>query len=289
MTGILVPDAEADGDLIARWADRLREEIPGSVAILLKGSHARGDAGPHSDIDFDVLVAGAATERYPVWFDRDTDSRLRHVSVGVQDAAGWLNDAGEPEPWAYGLQVRESMRLLWAENPDLRERLDRPWREHPPAEPELEDWFESLGKMRNAACRGDELGLRRAAQDLARYTPTLLRPLNPEVWATSPRSALDLVLAFPVAPAGYRDDLLACLGLAGSATVEAIRAAGERLVAGTLDLLGAHFDAIATLLADDLAGYLRDGTIVRYLATVTSTIGDDACTGDAPGACEEKQ
>lgn len=260
----------SNGQFITAWTDRLREEIPGTVAILLKGSHARGDAGPHSDIDFDVLVDGPETERYPLWIEPDASGRLRHISVAVQDLAGWLRDAGEPEPWAYGLPVREPMRLLWAATPDLEGRLDRSWREHPPEEPEIEDWFESFGKMRNAAERGDELGLRLAAQGLGRYTPTLLRPLNPEVWATSPRSALDLVLAFLVAPEGYRDDLPACLGLTGAATTGDLLAASERIVTGTLALLASNLDAIAPLIGQDIAGYLRDGTLERYVAAMSA-------------------
>lgn len=255
-----------DDHLIARWTERLRQETPGAVAVLLKGSHVRGDAGPHSDIDFDVLVDGPATERYPLWLEPDDTGRLRHVSVAVQDLAGWLAEGDEPEPWALGLPVREPARLLWAASPALRERLDRPWREHPPEDPEIEDWVESLGKVFNAARRGDDLGMRLAARGIGRYTPTLLRPLNPTVWATSPRSALDLVLAFPIAPEGYRDDLPACLGLVEGVRAEALLAAAERLVIGTLALVREHIEVIAPLLAEDIAGYLRDGTVERYIA-----------------------
>jgi predicted nucleotidyltransferase len=268
VTTIFVRDDEADADLIAARTERLRQETPGAVAILLKGSHVRGDAGPHSDVDFDVLVDGPPPERYPLWIEPDDSGRLRHLSVAVRDLAGWLEEGDEPEPWALGLPVREPTRLFWAATPELRDRLDRPWREHPPAEPEIEDWVESLGKMRNAHRRGDALGVRLAAQGLGRYTPTLLRPLNPDVFATSPRSALALVLAFPVAPEGYREDLLACLGLVEGVPVAALMAAAGRLVAGTLALLGEHMDVIAPLLADDIAGYLRDGTLARYIATM---------------------
>ena len=259
----------ADNDLITTWTDRLRDQFQGALAILLKGSHVRGDAGPHSDIDFDVLVDGPETERYPLWIEPDASGRLRHVSAGVRDLATWLADGDEPEPWALGLPVREPTRLLWAATPALRERLDCPWREHPPAEPEIEDWFESLGKMRNAARRDDDIGLRLAAQGVGRYTPTLLRPLNPAVFATGPRSALDLVLAFPVAPDGYRDDLLACLGLADGVAADALMRAADRLVTGTLALLSEHLDVVAPLIAGDIAAILRDGTLTRYITAMT--------------------
>jgi hypothetical protein len=254
-----------DDVLIATSTERLREEFPDAVAILLKGSHASGDAGPHSDTDFDVLIDGPPVERYPLWIEPDTTGRMRHVSVAAQDLPRWLAEGDEPEPWAFGLPVREPTRLQWVSTPELRERLDRPWREHPPGEPEIEDWFESYGKMQNARHRGDELGQRHAAQGVGRYTPTLLRPLNPVVFATSPRSALDLVLGFPVAPAGYRADLLACLGLVSKASTDDVVTAGERLVTGTLALLRDYIEEIAPFLASNVAGYLRDGSLERYL------------------------
>jgi hypothetical protein len=43
-------------ELVQRWVRRLRQEVPGVVAVFLSGSHVRGDAGPSSDVDFDVLV-----------------------------------------------------------------------------------------------------------------------------------------------------------------------------------------------------------------------------------------
>ncbi len=260
----------ADRYLIDAWTSRLREEVPGSVAILLKGSHVRSDAGRHSDIDFDVLVDGPPIERYPFWIEPDDTDRLRHVSVAVQDLDGWLATAHEPEPWAFGLPVREPTRLLWAATAELTHRLGQPWREHPPAEPEIEDWFESVGKMRNAAERGDELGLRQAAQELGRYTPTLLRPLNPQVWATSPRSALDLALAFPIAPEAYRDDVVACLGLSGAVTIDELIAAAERLATGTLSMVRDHIEVFAPLLDSNIAGHLRDGTLERYIEQMTA-------------------
>jgi hypothetical protein len=143
-----------DDVLIATSTESLREEFPDAVAILLKGSHASGDAGPHSDTDFDVLIDGPPVERYPLWIEPDTTGRMRHVSVAAQDLPRWLAEGDEPEPWAFGLPVREPTRLQWVSTPELRERLDRPWREHPPGEPEIEDWFESYGKMQKRTPSG---------------------------------------------------------------------------------------------------------------------------------------
>ena len=48
-----------DERFVDRWAGRLRREVPEAVAVLLGGSHARGDAGPHSDVDLLVIKSGA--------------------------------------------------------------------------------------------------------------------------------------------------------------------------------------------------------------------------------------
>ena len=57
--------------------------------------------------------------------------------------------------------------------------------------------------------------IRLAAQTLGSLCPSLLRPLNPPVAPSHRHAALTAALAFRVAPEGYRDDLLRCLGLEG--------------------------------------------------------------------------
>jgi hypothetical protein len=265
--------------LIAVWTERLRIEIPDVIAVVLKGSHVTGAAGPHSDIDFDVLVSAGAADDHHIWLEETDGGRLRHISAGGVHLERWLAGADEPEEWAYGLPVHEPTHLLWAATDALRARLDRPYLPHPPAEPEIEDAIESLGKMRNALARSDETGLRQAAQALARYVPTTLRPLNPAVVATSPRSALDAVLAFPVAPNGYREDMLACLGMTPAVPVSELVDAGTNLLSGTLALAAERADVVAPLLATDLAGYLRDGTLARYVRQIAGDPGHGRATG----------
>ena len=255
--------------LIAAWADRLSRETPGTVAVLLKGSHARGDAGPYSDIDFDVLVSGDSVEEYLTRLDTSETGRLVHISAAVQDLSGWLAEESEPEPWAFGLPVREATKLLWASDEAPRERLDQPYRTHLPGDPELEDFVESLGKVANAMRAGDDLGVRMAAQTLAQLCPSVLRPINPEVWAGSPRTALDAALALPIAPATYREAMRACLGLSDeSTTVDDMSQAARRLVTGVLPLLRRYATAITPHLPPDLARYLQDGTLERYVRQI---------------------
>ncbi len=256
-----------DRRFIEVWSERLRTEIPGTAAVLLKGSHVLGTAGPWSDVDFDVLVdRSVPVEEYLAWLVDGPGGHLVHVSVAVTDIRSWLEAGNEPARWAFGFPAREMAMLLWSRDDALRERLDQPCRDHPAVDPELEDFIEELGKARNAHLRGDALSCRVACQELAELCPTLLVPLNALARPATRPAALTAALNLTIAPAGYRSDMLLCLGLSGQgATADEVLAAAERLVSGTLSLLRERIDAVAHLLPSDLAGYLADGTLERYL------------------------
>lgn len=255
-----------DQSFISTWVDRLLREIPGAVAVILKGSHALGTAGSHSDVDVDVLVEGEPHEAYLAFFEETAEGRLRHISVAVQDLAGWLSEANEPVGWAYGLPAAETTGLFWARDETLRAQLDHPSRHHPPEPPELEDFIEAWGKVRNACTKGDDLAMRIAGQILARLCPGLLRPMNPEVFPANRREALRAALDFSVAPQGYRDDLLRCLGLPpDTVSMRDLHAAAQRLTFGTIALLREHAESLENLLEADLFAYLVDGTLERYI------------------------
>ena len=64
-----------------------------------------------------------------------------------------------------------------------------------------------MGKVANAYRRGDELGLRLAAQDLARSCPSLLQPLNPHPGVGSRHAAPLAALGFAVVPPGYHEEI----------------------------------------------------------------------------------
>lgn len=258
-----------DQQFINDWAVRLRQEIPDAVVVLLKGSHARDESGPFSDLDFDVIVDREPTREYLAWFAETGSGHLRHISVAVQDIDGWLADAGKSVSWAYGLPAAETTRLLWASSESIRQQFDRPARLHPPEEPELEDAIEAWGKVCNALVRDDDMAMRLAAAKLARLCPGLLRPLNPEVLPSNRREAMHAILGLPVAPEGYRDDLLVCMGLSGSATsMSGLHDAARRLTFGIIALLRDHADTFAVLLPADLFGYLCDGTLERYIRQI---------------------
>ena len=73
---------------VAAWVERLRLQEPDAVAILLKGSAARGNAGPHSDVDFDVLTVSGPREAYLAYLVETGEGWLTHVSVAVHDLEG---------------------------------------------------------------------------------------------------------------------------------------------------------------------------------------------------------
>nr|WP_063840509.1 aminoglycoside nucleotidyltransferase ANT(4')-IIb [Pseudomonas aeruginosa]AAM76670.1 aminoglycoside nucleotidyltransferase [Pseudomonas aeruginosa] len=245
---------------IARWVDRLREEYADAVAILLKGSYARGDAATWSDIDFDVLVSTQDVEDYRTWIEPVGD-RLVHISAAVEWVTGWERDTVDPSSWSYGLPTQETTRLMWAINDETRRRMDRPYKTHPAAEPEVENTVEALGKIRNAIARGDDLGVYQSAQTVAKLVPTLLIPINPPVTVSHARQAIEAILAFPRVPVGFAADWLTCLGLVEERSARSTAAAAERMVRGVLEMLPTDPD----LLGEDIARLMNAGLLEKYV------------------------
>jgi hypothetical protein len=253
-------------EFLQRWVRRVRHEVPDGVAVFLVGSYARGDAGPHSDVDLDVVVADGPRNEWPTWLDVE-EHRLVCVSVWIRDVGTWLANQQEPQGWAFGLPAVEPVRLCWVADESWRARLERSQLAYPPGKPELDHLVGDLAKVANAWRRGDELGLRLAAQDLARSCPALLQPLNPHPLIGSRQAALLAALDFAVVPPGYHDDLLVCLGLAGRPTsVEDVHAAACRLARGVVELLQSHAGRFRRLLPEQLAASLTDDSLGRYVA-----------------------
>jgi hypothetical protein len=258
------------GELVERCVPRVRREVPRAVAVFLVGSNVRGEAGPHSDLDFDVLVADEPRGEAPVWFEVD-DDRLVCVSVWVRTVAEWIASQEEAQDWTFGLPCVALLRLCWVADDSWRARLERSRLAHPAGEPELEHFIGDLGKVANAHGRGDELGVRLAAQDLARSCPALLQPLNPERPVRTRDAALRRTLDFEVAPGGYRDDLSLCLGVSGRpGSADDVHAAACRLATGIAELLESHAGSFAGLLSRPLLACLADGSLRRYVAQVVA-------------------
>src|SRR3712207_5997902 len=205
---------------LAAWIARLRQDEPRAVAILCHGSYARDAAEPHSDLDLAVLVEGTPQAHYRSAFEELPDGRLLHATIAGWALQDWLAQfaAGqESEAWAFFLPARHVARLLWA-TPAARQQLAGHLTLALPAAPQLQDLLESAAKARNALARGDDLGVRLAAQGVALCCPAVLGLVSPPAAVDTARSALDAALTLAVAPPRYRDDMLTCLGLSGRAT-----------------------------------------------------------------------
>lgn len=254
--------------LLSTWAARLRADEPRAVAILCHGSYARGEAEAHSDLDLDVLIAGEPDVGYRSAFEELPDGRLLHVTIATESLDRWLAALAQPdesEDWAFYLPARQVARLLWA-TPDAQARLARGVSIELAASPQLQDLLESAGKVRNAAARGDDLGVRLGAQDMALRCPAVLGLLNPPALVDTRRAALQAALDMPVAPASYREDMLTCLGMSGRATTaQDVHDAALRLAGGILGMLRAQPDVVAGRVEPGLPEALAEGRLLRLL------------------------
>lgn len=228
-------------DLVDEWVRRLRAEVPDAVAIFLTGSQLRGDAGPFSDVDFDVLVAKGPRDDGAA-FVVPYGGRSVRVSGRVRDVESWSASSDESQAWAFHLPCADPLRLCWAADP-WRARVERTELTHPAGPPEADHFEGDVGKVANAWIDGDEHLLRLSAADLARSVVSLLAPLNPRPPVRSRGEALRSLLAFDKVPAGYRVDMLTCLGLDGEPATEEVAKAARRLAVGTAALVPESLDA----------------------------------------------
>lgn len=247
-------------EVIGELVVRMREEYADVVAIILKGSHARNEARPWSDVDFDVLVRTQDIEGYRTWIE-PVEGRLVHISAAVESLDAWLADGEQPSTWSLGFPTVETTKLLWAIDNEHMRLLDHPHKSHPPHEIEIEDTMEALGKMRNALDKGDPISVYRNANKLATLIPTMLVPINPAKSVANSRQAIDAVLALPNVPERFVDDWLYCMGYVDNRTPESTLATATRMFKGALAMLPADPD----IVGEDFVRLMRDGMIERYL------------------------
>jgi phosphoribosyl-AMP cyclohydrolase len=258
------------GDLAAGLTDRVvassRERQPGTTGILVHGSYATGRARPESDLDLAIFVSGPPTVHYRTWFEMREGQLPLHVSARADLTVEiWKREAMTPAGWALGIPVELAHVWLWPGDGHLLNTLgDNPVVRKPGAAPEVEDMVDALLKARSAAVTGDPIGLRLAAQDAVRFAAPCVAALNTPERARDPRSALTTILGLPVAPVGWSDDVVTCLGLS-SRSDQDVAAAGERLVRGVLRLLRETDPYVDP--QPDIARYLIDGTFEKILTT----------------------
>jgi phosphoribosyl-AMP cyclohydrolase len=257
-----------DDQHLRSWVERLRREEPRALAILTHGSYARGAAEPHSDLDLDVLLDAEPTVGYRSAFEELPDGRLLHATIANWSLAAWLDQFASPaesEAWAFFLPARQVARLLWA-TPEAAAQLEGRVTLTLSASPQLQDLLESAAKVRNALARGDELGVRLAAQGVASRSPAVLAILGEPLIVDTMRDALQAALELAVAPPGYRDDMLICLGMSGRAsTAQEVHDAALRLASGAVAALQTRPGLAAGRFEPGLPEALADGRVMRLL------------------------
>jgi phosphoribosyl-AMP cyclohydrolase len=258
--GLTLDDLPAG--LLERIVAHLCAVEPAAIGVLATGSYAAGRAGRHSDLDLTVLTAVAPQVHYRTWFEACLGVPL-HVSAGARALHEWVEEGQTPAEWALGFPTEEVALWVWATAAARAVLGDPPIMRRPPASPELEDFLECATKVKRASANADPVGARWHAHRLGCYAPRLLRPLNPPRPVTTTRDALQASLDLEVAPAGYRDDLIRCLGLCPVGDDE-VASAAHRLAAGILAFLREHKPDVDP--QPDLARYLADGTLERHLS-----------------------
>lgn len=249
-------------ELLERVLERVFELEPTTIAILVSGSYAKETADDQSDLDVQVVTAEKPASPYRMWFEQRPDTKPLHVSPSVKSLDGWLAKREESQQWALGFPVEHVVRYVWATEEAKAALGDPPSNLHPPAEPELEDFVEFLGKVRRCAHRGDTLGVRAFAREVAALAPGLLRTLNAEAVVRDRREAVEAALSLHIAPEHYREDFEVALGLV-VADDQAVEHAALRLGRELLAFLREHKpDADPQ---PDIASYLTDGTLERHL------------------------
>lgn len=254
-----------------KWIVPILTSMDHVVGIVLKGSHARGEAHALSDLDFDVLTNAGPNEGYLSRYEPGP-AGLQHISTAVRDVDNWLAGEQEPAPWAMGLAARETTRLLWAKDSAWRRRLDRRWLTHPAATPELEDCTDALAKLRAAMLRGDELTLRLAARQIGDNAPAMVSPIVPYTPPQSASEALTTALRLPGLHEDWADDLATCLGQLPRGK-RAIAIAAFRLVSSIVRRMEAQAALYEPLLTPDEYAQLTGGQTaawIRHVATTTN-------------------
>jgi predicted nucleotidyltransferase len=252
-------------DVLDRIIVRLRAAEPKLQAVVLCGSHARGEGAPFSDVDIMALTDGPPKRQERAWFEIGMEGQMLHVSVGAESLEDFEEAETEAASWALGFPVEDTMQLAWATPKGHAVLGDDPSEWLPAGTPELEDFVEFYMKVRRAEATDDRLLLRWAARNLAEYATGLLRPFNPVLNVRTPIEALRVALSFEEAPEHFRHDAELCMGL--SPTLEPqIAQAAKRLVAETLSFLRERLGAEA-FANDDIRAALRDGTLEAYVSS----------------------
>ena len=236
---------------------------------MVQGSHARGDAGPYSDVDLRVITAGPPRVRDRVYLVEE-EGRLVHYSVGGRPLAELVQATADVEVWPWLVGHYATVKPLWDPG-DVVGLLRRAVEANRPSPRpyadglllELETMVEEVAKVRNAAVAGDYLAAARAAWEAGDEAwKVLQRCHDPRPLATQ-RDGVDRMLRLGDDIPGYRENLAICLGLTPAARpLEELSRATLELAEGVVGWLEVH---VTELGQPRVAELLADGKLARYL------------------------
>ena len=260
------PERELPGvpqELVQRVLEKSLELEPDAIAVLLRGSYATETAHEDSDLDLTVITGHQPATPYRAWFEEAPGDRLLPISLSAKSLEAWLRKNATPAEWALGFPATDEAAYLWSSDGARQQLGEHPSTRRPAGFPSLEDFVNTAVKARTAAAHDDSVGLRLYARETALLAPALLRKVNPEVVVKNHREAVLAARDFPASPEHYREDFSISVGLTAAEDVAAAQAI-QRLATELVAFLrerDPHVDP-----QPDIAKYLLDGTLERYLA-----------------------
>jgi hypothetical protein len=252
------------------WVDRLRAEEPAALALFLQGSFARGDPGPHSDVDLRVVTAGQPRARDRAYLVEE-DGRLVHYSVGSRSLTELLEAIGDAEVWPWLLPHYRAVRPLWDPHGTLALLRAAVEANRPGPRPylggllhELEAMVEEVGKVRNAEATADYPRASIAAREAAERAWRVLQRCADPRPLVNQSEGIARTLRLGEAIPGYRANLTLCLGLTPDPRpLAALSRAALDLADGVVAWLEGSADAVG--LPADVRALLGDGRLAGYL------------------------
>jgi predicted nucleotidyltransferase len=226
-----------------RAASIVKREHPDLVGILVHGSVARGEPGPHSDIDM-VAVTGPGKKKPSEYsfFDGDV-----YVGVGFLSVAELEKEFKDPNKFFWARGSAEATRLLYDPRGILRRIMLR-WKKAQPSYQILQEslWdayhniIEYSGKLRNGWLKHDEYLTRYSARVLAAHVERAIIALI-DLSIISENYLWHQILNAEKRPRHIRTDYPIARAMRGSSDLSKVYRSAMRLCGETLRLIRDEF------------------------------------------------
>jgi predicted nucleotidyltransferase len=220
----------------------VRREFPNVIGVMVHGSVARGEPGPFSDIDLEVVTGRGKKPAEFSYFDGGI-----YVGVGFLRVAELEREFGDPKMFFWARGSAKATRVLYDPKGVLRRILAR-WRQAKPSQQLLEKslWddyhniIEYSGKLRNGWRNDDEYLTRYAARVIGQHVQRAIIALN-EISIVSENYLWHQVLKAKKRPRHLGTDYPIALGIRGTKETSKVYRSATRLCGETLRLIGRNF------------------------------------------------